>query len=663
MAISRWLFGEGRHTLSLLLFSGLSIAGGALLAKELFASDRAATLAAFFLAINPALVFFSKFPVTEVVAFAFTVNGFLFLLRAVGSDHSGERRFFCLASFLCFTSFLFVRIQFFMFVPFFGLLLAAAILGPDNTFARRRLIVTFVTALFLAFAVSLLFYFLFQRRLFDAIVLGRVGSLLTAPAGIGGAVGLLLLGTVTALLKWTGSARIDAFNRWTRSGLQLAPWLLACTLLASVPSVVSLYRGDVLSPVRFSVPIGDDRWLIRYHAVYRLSLMLSPVGVLLLLAAPMVKTKWNTSVLLGFVFLATVWFAILLQPDVLYLYYYGRYLVGEAVPYALILVAGLLAHMWSNGWPATARLLTAVICGYFLVFSAAQYNKHESEDTRFYPAIQGSVSGRDVLIATGVDDRQVVPLRLYYGLRVFPLTDGRGQPFPLNQEALQELRTLVRHEGGALYLLTPRRLEGRGTVFLHEAQFRESFLTNGEHFRGGVLQRASGASRLMLPVEQDSLSQSFRLYRLDDDVSDSLFNFHCVEELDLSIAGAVYVHGLYGFSGAEDHGRWTDGRRAGYSCRLPNGFKARRLRLEVAMAYTPGTYRQAVTVSTNGSVPVERVYSADEAPREIDIPLVNQTEETLTIDLALQDPISPKQLEGSRDDRQLGISIRRIRID
>lgn len=670
MAISKWFFGAGFHTISLLLFSLIGIVGGYHLTKEIFENERAAIIAAFFLSVNPALVFFSKFPVGEIVAFAFSVNGFLFLLRSVKASSSRVRWLYWLIALLSFNCFFFVRMQFFMYLPFFCLLAFVFLVktNADEQQNKTRLtIVSFVVVLFLTFALSLLFYYAFQRGLFEAMVLGHILSLLNPRFITVAVIGLLALLAVllSTYATVSGRSRLRGYvNSLVCVGGRLISWLLPVALLASLPSIVNLYKHGQMPPFSFSVPTGDDIWLIRYHVLYRLGLMLSPIGLIILFAVPFFRISWTSKARLFLLFLSTVWLSILLQPWIPYLYYYGRYLVSEMVPYSLVLMSGVLSFLISSR-KEIGRMLLFLIGLYFLSFSILQYNKQESDDLDFYNETLRYITKRDVVLASGLDGRQYVPLRVTYGLSVFPLTNRQGELIPVKSETIEKLQVFAEHRGGYLILLNTNLNSQENVKKLAHLTFYDRFLTNGEHIRIGVSFYAKELlSRLFLPVTYKTNKNEYGLYELDKRDIGHLFNNECVSELNLTNAGAIYIQGLTGFSPPESHGRWSDGETASYKCRVPRrGWLPKKAVLEV-MAFAPNDHKQIIIASANKGAEVTITLDATNPQQRLEIPLNELiSSKELSIELKIPHAKSPKEFGISGDSRKLGISLSKITLE
>lgn len=661
MAVSIWAFGEKYHTLSLLLFAALGIIGGYFLALQLFGSNRAAALAGIFLALNPALVFFSKFPVTEVVGFAFTVNGFLFFLKACRSPAAAERWLNLLIAVLCFNGLFYTRMQFFMYVPFMGLLFAYALVATRESVQRRLVMAAFPAALVATFLVSLAFYHHYQPQLYAGIVgghmdkLAKLAMLVVLGLGVLGLGGLLFL----ANRRWM-LARLEALNRLIDRHAQKVTWLLPVVLLCSIPSIMAFYKTGSMAPFPWAVPVDSDPWLIRYHALYRLVQMISPIGLLLLVLLPLLRVRWSGPVLWGVLFLVLVWAAVLTQPVIPYLYYYGRYLAGEMVPYSLILAAGVLAWIWDQRSRLLGAALVLVQCVFFLVFSLAQYSHVESEDAEFYARVAERVGRNDVLLAVGLDDRHLVGLRLTYGLNVMSLTVG-GSPLRFDPQLSQRMADAAERRGGHLYLLTGQAPATIKSALVESIPFRTGYLTNEEHVQQGQIYAPDFRSRLMLPTRYMQVVQDIELYRIDPGLMASVISTGCVDDLQLSSSGSMGVYELHGFSGPEDKGRWTDGNRAVYSCELQPERQVSMVEID-ATGYVPADHAQRVEISVNDQPATSFQFNAGKDQQRLQVPVKPDGAKRLNVEIRLPDAISPQQAQGIPDGRQLGIYIKEIEI-
>jgi|GEM_PF-3504949 len=665
MAISKWVFGDGFHTLSLFYFAALGIIGGCFLTQSIFSNRVSTLIAGLFLSINPALVFFSKYPTTEIVAFAFSVNGFLFLLNAVRAQTPASRWLYWLIALLCFNGFFYTRMQFFAYLPFFGILSAGLLLDKEIPIKNKITLLSFIGALCLTFSLSIIFYFFFQRELFDGIIVEYIPSLINR----GFIVFFVTSVTLFSIVLFMARSSYTICRKVTASGYRLfgkmkglAPWMLPLLFLASIPSIISFYGNGEMRPFRFLVPVGEDVWLIRYHAIYRFALMLSPLGLFLLFLAPYIRTTWTTSTHLGFLFLGTIWMGMLMQPWVPYLYYYGRYLSGEMIPYSLILISGIIGVLLRSH-KYLARTIVVFMAIYFSYFSFSQYNKFESDSPEFYREASKYISPRDVVLAFGMDERMYVPLRVIYGFSIFPLTGPNIEPLKLDHDVINQLSRLAEKRGGNLILLT--HAPASGIERLGHLTFRDQFLSNGEHIRGshGIYDK-NDFSRLFLPVKQYVNVRSFDLYKLDQQSIKRLFNDECTSDLILGSEGALYIWGLSGFSSPEQHGVWSNGTSANYECKLVSmNSIPHQVTIEFT-AFVPAGHKQEVIVSVNEGNMVRVVVDSDTPSRKLVVPLPQLVRgDEISIEFQLPKAISPASIGLSSDSRRLGISVSRISLE
>jgi hypothetical protein len=672
MAISKFFLGKGLHTLSLLFFSILGIVGGYYLSNEIFADKKAAIIAAFLLSVNPALVFFSKFPVSEIVAFAFSVNGFLFILKSVNSQENKARWLYWLIALLSFNCFFYVRMQFFIYIPFFCMLFFWMVLNRNLVkyeYKKKQLIISFIFVLFFTFALSLLFYFFFLRALFDGIVLGHLPSLLNRTTVTLTLIGLLsLFGIVFFPISPKPDSIIESFHNTVlnifNQGERFIPWLLPISLLFSLPSIFHLYQGGVnMFFFGYELPTGTDISLIRYHVLYKLCLILSPIGLLILFITPFLNLSLLSKSKILILFLTTIWFSMLLQPWVPHLYYYGRYLVSEMVPYSLIFVAGVSSFIISSvsRFRAVGKFFLLLMGIYFFVFSIVQYGKPESEDSDFYVETLKYVSKSDILLASGLGDRQYVPLRIIYGLNIFPLTNTHGAQILITSEILEHLQAMARSKGGRLLILSSNQINFYGISKLTDLTFKNRLITNGEHINENGIYSPKKISTFFLPTYANFQTKTFSLYQVETPQIFQVFAGVCMPELNLTVNGINSIYGLQGFSGPEGHGRWSDGILASYKCKLPmNSTLPSKVYLEFT-AFTPDEHKQKISVTLNNKTKISLFADAKNSSQIIEIPLLDFLPgEEVFLNFSFPNAISPKDLKISGDERMLGISIKTI---
>ena len=496
MAMTERLVGPYGQHLSLVLFALFGMMGGYFLALEIDGRPVVARLFTALLAVNPALVFFTKFPVGEVVASAFAVNGFLFFVRSVRNDVPRHRTFSLLLTCLCFAGLSFTRWQVFLYLPFLAILTLSCFIPAWARESRIRLGTTIV-AILGTFALSLGFYRWQQPKLFDAMWDSIVGS---APdpisfVAVGGVAILLVIWLRWRIANDDGVTTGRIADLGTRA-LRFAPWLVVGALALSALTVAELHRTGLMTPWGYPVPVGSDPFLIRFHVLYRLLLFVSPVGMLLIAASPFLLRRRNTLTALLCGFLALLWIVTLTQPFVPYLYYYGRYLVVDTLPAALLLVAVVATDIAYAISKWVSRILIATVILWATIFSIVQMGQVEGEPTGTFDEFASHIDDRDIAVLSILDQRLVVPLRVTHEKSVIVLDIAAS-----SRLTFEELRNLAINRGGRLILVAPA---GYGIVGLDpfaSVNADDCYLSNTDHFRGGEHSGGPFAvQRLLLPA-------------------------------------------------------------------------------------------------------------------------------------------------------------------
>lgn len=660
MAVFGWLFGLESKTLSLLLFSLIYVWSGKLLAEAIFESRRAGLLTAFLLATNPVLVFFSKYPVTEMVGLAFSVSAFLFLVRGTRCGQTTQKLVWLGLSLLCFCAFFFVRMQFLMYLPFFGLLMLGMFAHGWREHFRSGALPA-VLLVCLLFAFSLVWYYFFQRNLVESLFENHLLRLLSFKlivfavlACAGAVVGGFLL------QRYVSMAVRRRVLEWfvLRGG-----WWFLLALLASLVSFVRLYQSGAMPPFPWGLDVKDP-WLFRYHALYRLALFLSPVG-LLVVVFRMLDRPMNEGLRgLLFLFLATSWLVVLLQPWVPYLYYYGRYLAGEILPYSLIALGGGLAAWFDQGRRKAAGVAIILVAAYQLFFSFAQFRFVESELPRTFDGFAAHIRDNDVVLAIGMDDRLLVPLRVSHGFGIFALGKLDQSEYVVNGY-LVDLQRLATNRGGRLLVVSALESPVRIGNLLGGAYFRNSFFSNGEHIREGNVQVTNDLQSLTLPVRSVQRNSRWVFYDATSVDFDNLrYPKFCAGTMSLHSGGDLppSVFSLSGFSHPEEQGRWTDGNQAEIRCRLKEGGRPKILKIN-ALAYVPADRSQRVVISINGGKGYEFLFEGAQKYRDLTIPIESWSDNKLEIKIYLSDAKSPKELGLSADSRKLGLNVKHISLE
>jgi hypothetical protein len=506
MAICRFIFGGYGHQ-SLILMSLLGVVAAWYLAIEVDGRKPVAFLFSLFVAINPALTFFSKFPVSETIALTYVLIGMIYFLRYLRLEEVKGRRLSLLISLLSFNCLFYVRWQFILYVPFFVALILWNFLRQSG-FKNQRQLFQFVGLVFVLFALSMFYYMKKQPELYTPVRDSILDMLPSVPN-----TSALLVGVTCLAFLLFAAFRIPIQRRTRFAEMieKLVPFLLPAVLLLSIPSIISLYQGVSMAPWGYRVPSDVDGWVIRYHYIYRLALFTSPWLLLVAVVTHLFRPVRNRNTAGLFLFVSICIAGVQLRPYVPYLYYYGRYLIVDVLPAILLLGAISLVEIWNR------RRVVAAICGvatvsYFLLFSIVLVGKREGENTKFYDEIAEEVSQRDVLLVSSISQQVIVPLRVMFEIPVLAVPAAETG-FDKNL-LITTFEKVAKSRDGKLYYLVVAGSGPPGVTPIRTFEFDDAFFTNTDHFRGDGLAYLSSRSRLVLPFRWWHARVSWELYDL-----------------------------------------------------------------------------------------------------------------------------------------------------
>jgi hypothetical protein len=132
----------------------------------------------------------------------------------------------------------------------------------------------------------------------------------------------------------------------------------------------------------------------------------------------------------------------------------------------------------------------------------------------------------------------------------------------------------------------------------------------------------------------------------------------CEGLFDFTSDGSVPGDALRGFSVAEPHGRWTDGKEATFVCTLPSGNEKPPSTVRITTwGYVYSGHLQEVTISINGRKATEVHFGPGSDGKVVELPLPNSPGNKLSIEFSLPDAVSPRDLGMNSDPRKIAISI------
>ncbi len=657
MAVFSGLFGADRHGLSMLLFSLLGVTGSYYLTLELAGSAGrpAARLAAVLLAINPALCFMAKFPLTEAQTAALLLNAAYLLAKGIKAE--GRSQLFLMASsFVLVLAYFFTRLSFpILALPWAALYVLSCSQQIDVVAARRLRV--YLWLLVPAGVLAGLFYYTMLPMLFKEILIDTYWQALHRHAIMVVAAAVVFVG-LNALAIEPVRNRLRPFLELAVSGVgRAAPWLPIIIVLASLPSALDLVKTGHLFADKQVMPEPSG---FRYHTIYRWMLTIGPFQWILFMVLPAL-VKWPAVLIVPLLFLcATLALTEVYAPSLPYLYYYGRYLCSEVIPFGLVIMSIVLVTMWRmSGWRRYLTTIVVVLTVVYMgTFSALQIRREEGQDPRFFHELDAAIASKDVMLLSQSDDLDIsVPLRYFFNKQVFII------PRDATKVQVQEIFDYFFKNSGSKYgriLLLSQRQNFQlplDRTIERLVTYTDSVISNSEHWRSGEGFQSHRPGRMILPYAWRISNTSYTLYRVNA-VLQSNLPFGC--PIDFSESGNSELFVEKGWSFQEAGSRWTDGPIAALRIRFKpqaNTVVSPRLRLEFEAV--PFGASQRARVIVDGKQAAELKLMADQKDYEVKVDL-----ETLDVNIeheivfTLPDAHSPQSVGMSHDRRQLGIAMK-----
>jgi hypothetical protein len=659
MAVFSGLLGADAHGRSVLMFSLLGVTGAYFLARELGkgAGVAEARLAAALTAVNPALCYLAKMPLSEAPATAFIMNAAYLLAKALRTE--GRAQILLLGtSLLLLIGFFFTRLSFpLLLVPALALYVFSYSGRLGAIAAKRLRFYLWLTAAGLALA--LLLYHAMLPRLFRDVSDMYFGLLGRHPYYLLAAASFVMLGLLAAAATPLRSRFALAPEYAARASERAAPWLPAVLVLAGVPGMIAVARSGTLyfpGAIEPTLEIVPDPTAFRYHLLYRLVLALTPFLLGILVALPcLVRNKPRLTIPL--LFLGAAWaFTQAFSPMLPNLYYHIRFIASEVIPFSLVILSVVLVAMVRSG---RYRRLLAVTAGLaalamMIAFSAVQLGNREGEDPRFFREIDARVSDNDVIVMSEREagSRVALPLRYYFNKQVFLLP---------RDATPADTRDLVRYllaNAGSGYgrVLVLSSLSAPALPFdvtlLAPLQLTESGISNSENFRFDPFQ-SNDVRHMLLPTMWRTNVQTLYLYRVKT-VSNPGTSAGC--SIDFSSWGNSWTYTRFGWGGQESSYRWALGPEAFLRITpAADTSDLRRMQLN-AMAFVREGQSQRVEVLVDANKAAE--LTVDGTWRDYDIGLGRPVRPGKhTISFRLPDARSPRSAGVGDDSRVLGIAV------
>ena len=661
MATFASLFGDGARFHSVTFFGLLSILGLCLLTLELTGSRRAALASGLLLAVNPLHAFFSRFPVTEAVALAFSSVGFYYLARALRGMRDGASPVTTASLVVlatgCVSLVFFVRITGFLYlpvlVPLFGV-------GVWAMLDRRRIpgrpVVAFCAGVAALYGLSVLYGLIYSPVYARSIYNRTFGNLLGQdwPRVTAGIAVLAL----AALLAIAWNLRRPLVGRVLTWAADRRWWTWAATALVVAAVFGSLYQGYLVGFTdRYAQDALYARWaLVGYGAgifpqtgAAAWLLYGSPLLVMTLLWG-MHRDERSFAVVMLYLFLAVCLAShlVLNIPVVYRHYYYARYLLSEIVPYTIVLAVTLTSLAVPGAFRRLGTFAVLATIPVHAFFAAKQMPVREGVRPHAILEEIAKQVGDGILLldveAFGDSSRHArlqTPLSMYFGTRVFPYSGDDLDALLGSFEGLLNAN---------LWLLTNAPTERR------ELRLVEAFDYYDE--------RMDGARTIPVTVNQRYWPQVLYLYRqpgvcetaqcdlrLDEDRLYPLGNAYVYPQ---KILGPGW-HRVERFHVWSEHDPTLVLSRAWFRAdRWP-----RAVRMEMRAFAATEEHRVTVVARSGAREHAIGFNAGDTGVHEflVDCPTEGRT---CRIGLAIDGVRSPREVYGRRDARELGIALYRI---
>lgn len=486
LAMSGGVFGLGAMAWGLCLLSLVSVLFFQRLAVQLTGSASAGMVAGALLAANPLHAFFSRFPLSEIPALAFSLAGFSWLASyALASSGQRSARWIVLSCAAVACLFL-TRVTGFMYLPFVAVL-ALALQLADADRQRARAVLGWSLGVLAVFAVSVGYGLVWSRPYAQSAYALSFAPLLGPRWPILLGAGVLLAGLCWALLGAAAnrSGSRDALRAQLDRASRLVGPLLLLAMLAGAYKAWELgFTPHYLSHATMTQFPGlvANGW----GSVARTSLVVAAeylCPVLLLAFVVLAQRRWADvpiRVLLLFL-LGFIAYASVLNWTVPYQPYYARYLASELVPYVLLFLAcawHLLRVGDAGASQAAARALSVcLVVGvvYALLLSSFQFGRHENRGaSESIGRLAGLASDGDlIMLENGPTEGYVAAevkttLRYRFGRHVISIGDAglRDRHYLAQLESGYDTVWLVRPRPAA-----PVGFTGTGSVRLHATTF------------------------------------------------------------------------------------------------------------------------------------------------------------------------------------------------
>lgn len=434
------VFGDDERIYSLVFFSILSILAFFYLALEITSNKYAAYGAAVLLAINPLHVYFSKFPVTEVIALAFVLFSFLYLIKFYKSYiyEREQKLLYLILSSLLIGCMFFTRISGFMYIPFFFLILIASeLFSKDHKLTAY--IRWYVLSIFAIYALSvwygMVFSYPYSVYIYNYAFLGVFMN--NAYIKIMFVI-LIILFVYFVVITAKRSKYIETIREFFIYSKAYIPYIYGIILIVGMFKVYQLGFTEKY----IQNPFINGRWnasgtewnAVLYWSIFVVIEYISPF-IFMAFSYVIYKQSKDFDAIKTYanIFLLMFWFHIsILLWFVAYQYYYSRYLLSEVIPFILLITIAGVVEL--RRYQRLAIIFILLGAAYMLSITLTQFKGREMEGYQeSLSAIESHVKPDDILLldneVLNVGGDIKTPLRFYYNYNVITVNNTNRRDF------------------------------------------------------------------------------------------------------------------------------------------------------------------------------------------------------------------------------------------
>jgi len=512
MAVSKYFFGIGKHGYSIQLFSFLIVIGIYLLTFEITNNNsRTALIAALIAAVNPAFTFFSRFPVSETMAMAFSLNGFYFLLRAIKCQNKKNKYFYFIISAILLGMFNFIRMSFILYLPTIVIIFMIPFIFQKYKHYQKSIFI-YISIILILYISSWFWYYFYQPNLFKPmynLVFSKYFTIL---------IPIIILFTLFTVFFYIytkkNQEKVDIIaNKVLIKIEHFLPLFLTFVLLLSSFRIIELCingYGNYLE--------GKEFFNFRYSAIYVFFLLLSPLLFLLIFINPILKIKFNNLQNILLVSISIFWIAILLDRWViLYIYYYSRYVVSEMLMYSIILVSIIINELLNRKkiYNELAKFIIVFSLLYSILFSGIQINKAQTEITDLYSEIEEFIKEDDLIISF-LDQSVNAPIKYYFNKPLYQINESNND---LNKRIINKFYEYSNEKYNNIYILTTKKYSNNlneiGIDYVNEYEFKTGYFTNyAIHGIPANNNKVKSSLELLLPIKYIEQKAKIYVYKL-----------------------------------------------------------------------------------------------------------------------------------------------------